>query len=247
MLKSDRKYHTSISRLPVNKLSFKYVPRVSAAPDTVDLRPQMPPVYNQGALGSCTANALVAGFQYKDMDFMGSRLFLYYNERCIENDVQEDAGAQLYDGIKSLLDSGVCSEQSWAYDISKFAQKPPPECYVEAEKHQALECHNIPQDLESMKHSLFQGVPFVVGIQLFEEFETEEVAKTGIVPFPTDQSVSIGGHAVLCVGYTPEHWIMRNSWGKEWGDAGYFYLPHDYLLNDFLSSDLWNIMKVEEP
>lgn len=237
---------TGISRLET--LSLKTLSHLlphHKLPTTVDLRPKMPPVYDQGQLGSCTANAIVACFQYDDPTFYGSRLFLYYNERLIENDVESDAGAQLSDGIKSLQQFGLCSENSWGYDISKFTEKPPQIAYDEALKHKAIQVKNIHQDINTMKNALVQGFPFVVGIQIFEEFESEAVAKTGIVPFPTDTSQYLGGHAVLCVGYTPEYWIMRNSWNTTWGDKGYFYLPYSYLLDSSLSSDLWIIEKVE--
>ncbi|CAM6001580.1 unnamed protein product, partial [Sphagnum balticum] len=203
----------------------------------------MPPVYDQGELGSCTANALVASFQYEDPTFMGSRLFLYYNERVIENDVDTDGGAQLSDGIQSLEYNGVCLESSWPYDTSKFEDKPPQSCYDEAAEHKASDVKNIQQNINAMKNALNSGYPFVVGIQVFEEFESEEVAEKGIVPMPTSESVSIGGHAVLCVGYTPEYWIMRNSWGSNWGQGGYFMLPLAYLLDSSLSTDLWSITK----
>jgi C1A family cysteine protease len=243
-----RKFHSGISRIPPKDLVFKKFRSVhnSQLPMEVDLRPKMPPVYDQGELGSCTANALVAGFQYADPDFMGSRLFLYYNERLIENSIKEDSGAQLFDGIASLQQFGVCLEASWPYEISQFDKCPSDVCYQEAEKHKALSVENIYPDLNSMKNSLFQGFPFVVGIEIFQEFESQQVAITGRVPMPTQESVSLGGHAVLVVGYTPDSWIVRNSWGPRWGDKGYFYLPYAYLLNPVWSSDFWSITKVDE-
>jgi len=248
-----RVYHKKHSRLPHGKLICKTFSNLfshTQLPASVDLRSNMPPVYDQGSLGSCTANALVCIFQYDDPEFMGSRLFLYYNERVIENDVDQDGGAQLSDGILSLEQSGVCSETSWPYDISKFENKPSPECYEEALKHKALSVCNVHQNINTMKNSLVQGHPFVVGIQLFEEFETLEVAMTGIVPMPGPTSSYLGGHAVVCVGYTTKdnknYWIMRNSWGSSWGDKGYFYLPEVYLLDASLATDLWTIDKVME-
>jgi len=187
-------------------------------------------------------------FQYDNPSFMGSRLFLYYNERVIEHDVNQDAGAELSHGILSLKQSGICSETSWPYDISKFTNKPSPKCYLEALKHKALSVCNVSQNINTMKNSLIQGHPFVVGIQVFEEFETAKVASTGIVPMPGPTSSNLGGHAVVCVGYTTKdnknYWIMRNSWGSSWGDKGYFYLPQEYLLDASLSTDLWTITKV---
>ena len=241
-----RIYGVNISRVPHSSLKFLHLEKVSNLPTTFDLRSKMPPVYQQGELGSCTANALSAAYEYCDNNaFIPSRLFLYYNERKLEGDIGQDAGAQLSDGIKTLTTYGICPESQWPYDISKFTQKPLTSCYQTALKHKAVTVHNINQDITSMKTSLVSGYPFVCGISVYSSFESEEVAKTGIVPLPSSSDTFEGGHAVLCVGYdnSKRVWIMRNSWGADWGDKGYFYLPYEYLLDSSLSSDLWNITK----
>jgi hypothetical protein len=233
---------------PITQLHYTQLPPV------IDLRPHknMPPVYDQGLLCSSTANALVASFQYEDPAFFGSRLFLHYNERLVEKDISEDedeGAAQFHNGIKSLGIYGVCGESDWPYDISKFDEKPPPLCYQEAVAHKATQVQNIRQDANSMKNCLHTGLPIVVGIQVFEEFESQAVAQSGIVPMPTPTSKCIGGHAVLVVGYddTQQQWIVRNSWGADWGDHGYFYLPYLYLLDASLASDLWSVNRVSHP
>jgi C1A family cysteine protease len=167
----------------------------------------------------------------------------------MENTVNEDAGATLSDGIEILKKFGVCSENIWPYDISKYSQIPPLNCYIEADKHHVIEAVNILNNAFSMKQCLAEGLPFVVGIQIFEAFESAEVAKTGMVPMPnlfTDEC--LGGHAVLVCGYdeNKQVWIVRNSWGTNWGDNGYFYLPYLYLLYPTLCSDLWYISRVQK-
>lgn len=218
---------------------------------TVDLRSHFPQPYDQGELGSCTANALCGVISAVDEDrMMGSRLFLYYNERKLENNICEDAGAYLSDGIASLETFGICPETMWPYDISKFTEEPPQTCYVTALDHQALQTKQLHNDIYEMKNALVQGQPFVVGIAIFDSFESDDVSRTGVVPMPnTVQEEMLGGHAVACVGYDDtKHggvWIMRNSWGDVWGDKGYFYLPYAYLTDSSLSSDLWTIIKME--
>src|SRR5438445_13260812 len=112
-------------------------PFIMALPTAVDLRPQCPPVYDQGQLGSCTGNAIAGAIEFERLkqkltDFVPSRLFIYYNERVIEGTVRSDSGAQIRDGIKSVASQGVCPETEWPYDITKFEQKPPSKAYADA-------------------------------------------------------------------------------------------------------------------
>ena len=243
-----RIYNVKIERLPISSLKFKTFEKVVTLPSSVDLRPKCPPVYDQGQLGSCTANALAAAFEIDDNNaFIPSRLFIYYNERKLENTIPEDAGAMLHDGIKTLQTYGVCPETLWPYDISKFAVKPSANCYTTALNTKAFTCNNIIQDLTHMKTSLANGFPFVVGIAVYESFESQQVAQTGVVHMPNLATEKcLGGHALLCVGYndSTKTWLMRNSWGTGWGMGGYFTLPYLYLLDSHLSSDLWNITKL---
>lgn len=238
-----------IGRTPTEKQKLMAVipPRPTVLPSSVDLRSRMPPVYNQGALGSCTANALCALVQFLDPRLQGSRLFVYYNERRKEGTIPDDAGAYLFDGISTLETYGVCPETMWPYNISKFAEAPPNPCYVDAETHQTLVAQTIPNNATTMKNALDQGIPFCVGILVYPAFVSASVSKTGTVPMPSGRP--LGGHAVVVVGYNDktQRWILRNSWGTSWGDKGYFTLPYAYLLNQAWASDMWMIKQVEMP
>lgn len=250
---TKRNYNLTISRLSAKDLVLHpLLSKPIVIPDHVDLRlkPQMPPIYDQGQLGSCSANALCAAFEFDSPNYMGSRLFLYYNERKLENDIADDAGALLSDGVKCLSKYGVCPETEWPYDITKFAVAPPAECYTDARAHHVVAAHNIPNDLASMKKCLAAGFPIVVGVQIYESFESDAVAATGEVSMPLPGEKCLGGHAVCIVGYkdATSQWIMRNSWGLGWGaDAsGYFYLPYAYLLDPSSASDMWTITSVKK-
>jgi C1A family cysteine protease len=206
-------------------------------------------VYDQGQLSSCTANALCAAVQFDDPTVQGSRLFLYYNERMLEHDIPDDAGAQIYDGVKCLVNYGVCQETEWPYDISKFAVAPPPQCYTDALSHRAISAFNVQQNINAMKTCLVNGFPFVVGIAIYESFETAAVAATGQVPMPKPNEKCLGGHCVYCCGFRDDtqQWILANSWGSLWGGCnGYFYLDYAYLLSPALTSDLWTITAVSK-
>jgi len=248
-----RIYNLKIDRLPPNKFLFvKKIPMKATLPVIIDLsiNPRMPPVYDQGDLGSCTANALVAAFAFvhKPSTFTGSRLFLYFNERMVENDIDNDSGATLYSGVECLKKYGVCPESRYPYIISRFTKPPPALVYKEALKHKLIKAENLPSDLISMKNALASGFPFVVGIAIYSEFESDLVASTGMVPMPKANSRPLGGHAVLVVGYDDRTKLfkVRNSWGRGWGikGSGYFFLPYAYLDDPSLSSDLWVISSV---
>jgi C1A family cysteine protease len=227
-----------------------------ALPKSVDLRPQCPAkVYNQGQLGSCTANAIAAAYEFDLIkqgatDFMPSRLFIYYNERAMEGTVGEDAGAAIRDGIKSVNKQGVCKETTWPYsdaDPGPFQDKPSVTAYAEGQDYRALAYSRIPRSLRSMKTRLASGFPFVFGFTVYESFESSGVASTGVVPMPAANEEILGGHAVLAVGYdeVSQRFIVRNSWGPGWGDKGYFTMPYAYLLDENLSDDFWAIRVVE--
>ena len=226
---------------------------VKALPPKVDLRPFCPPVYDQGELGSCTANAIGAAFEFglmkqnKALDFIPSRLFIYYNERVMENTVTVDNGAEIRDGVKSVNKQGVCPETMLPYDITKFAKKPKATCYKEALKHQVLTYNRVTRTLPQMKGCLADGFPFVFGFSVYDAFESEEVAKTGLLNMPAKNEGSVGGHAVMAVGYddATKRFLVRNSWGSDWGMAGYFTMPYSYLTSDNLSDDFWTIRLVE--
>jgi C1A family cysteine protease len=223
-------------------------------PTTLDLRDQCPKeIYDQGQLGSCTANAIGAAFEFDLLkqgltDFMPSRLFIYYNERSMEGTVDTDSGAMIRDGIKTVSKEGVCAETSWPYDITTFTKKPSDACYQEAQRHQVTSYQRVPRVLNQLKGCLASGLPFVFGFSVYDSFESQEVARTGVVPMPdTATEQLLGGHAVLAVGYddADQRFVVRNSWGEGWGDGGYFTMPYAYLTERSLASDFWAIVQVE--
>jgi C1A family cysteine protease len=221
-------------------------------PALVDLTAKCPPVYDQGQLGSCTANAIAGAIEFdqrneRKSEFIPSRLFIYYNERMIEGTVGSDSGAQLRDGIKTVAAQGACHENLWPYDPAQFAQHPPAGCYSDAEAHKALLYLRLAPVMSSMRGCLASGYPFVFGFTVYESFESDAVAATGIVPMPQSDEAVIGGHAVVAIGYDDKaaQFIVRNSWGPDWGRKGYFRIPYTYLTQRSLASDFWTIQTVD--
>lgn len=227
------------------------IEHLQALPPMVDLRPQCPPVYDQSSLGSCTSQGIAAAIEFDRKkqslpDIMPSRLFIYYNERAMEGTVSSDSGASIRDGIKVVNAQGVCPESEWTYDILQFTVNPPAQCYQDALKDRALSYQRVARNLDQMKGCLASGYPVIIGISVYESFESAEVARTGMVPMPTRGESLLGGHCVLLVGYRDDvqKWILRNSWSEQWGDQGHFYLDYAYLMNKGLSSDFWTIKTV---
>lgn len=225
-------------------------------PSKVDLRKNCPPVYTQGNLGSCTANALGAAFQFGQTvqhktTFMPSRLFLYYNERVLLNTALSDSGAFIRDGIKCLNKQGICPETEWPYDDNNqpgaiFTQKPPKNCYTDAKPNLILSYQRLLNNLNIVKGCLAEGFPFVFGFTVYESFLASGVRRTGIMPMPAPTEKVKGGHAVLAVGYDEDKQaiLVRNSWGDSWGIEGHFWMPYAYISNLNLCDDFWTIRLV---
>lgn len=221
-----------------------------AVPSIVDLT-NLPInwMYEQGALGSCTGNSSASLFRFVDekqggLNVHPSRLQIYYDARKMRGWEMSDAGAYLRDALKVTASIGAAPEEDWPYDISKFAVSPTPDVYAQAAKHQTLAYMRVDQNLSAMRGCIANGFPFVIGSTLYENFL--DAGSGGIVQMPVGKE--IGGHAYLVVGYNDEtkRFKCMNSWGTNWGENGFFYMPYDYLIDDDLSDDLWTIRNVEE-
>jgi C1A family cysteine protease len=223
-------------------------------PESASLRSQMPPVYDQGDLGSCTANSIGAILELnerlqKETDAATpSRLFIYYNERLMEGTVSEDSGAEIRDGIKSVAQLGAPPETSWPYDASQFATKPSTKAYNEAKNHQVLRYARVAQDTIPIQTVLAGGEAISFGFTVYTSFESK-VGADGIVPMPQPDEKVLGGHAVVAIGYKPIdgqlYFECRNSWGPDWGDEGHFWMPAAYVTSSSLASDFWVVDQVE--
>jgi C1A family cysteine protease len=229
---------------------FKYVaPHMAAAlPSHVDLTPQCPPVYDQGELGSCTAHAAGALGEFIMMKaghagYVPSRLALYYWNRLQEGTVNSDSGASLQDAMNTLVKYGVPHEKFWPYvDQGKqFMVKPTKNVWTDGYWHSIKVGLSVTQDLNQIKTRLAQGYPIIFGFVVYESFESEQVAKTGIMSMPQNGEQEVGGHAVMAVGYDDKTKMIkvRNSWGSNWGQSGYFQMPYGYINDPNLASDFW--------
>lgn len=229
-------------------------------PGSVDLSDKFPPAYDQGQLGTCTANAIAAAIQYarrvhsRADDFIPSRLFIYYQQRSVEGSLPLDAGGQLRDGILSVAKVGVCSEHDWPYDYiaadpsshrfppsARAVQPPPSRIIQEATKYRTISYEPLTQDVSVLESCLAGGYPFIFGFNVFGDFDE----RTTVLRHPTrSQSTAVPwGHAVLATGYDQSRrtFRIRNSWGPAANDHGYFDMDYDYVLNSAWAANFWVI------
>jgi C1A family cysteine protease len=221
---------------------------------SADLRSLCPPIWDQGQLGSCTSHAIAFAYYFDEnkqkdpQPFMPCRLFIYYNERAMEGTVDQDAGAEIKDGVSSIGTKGVCNENLWPYDVSQFTVCPPPSCYAQAYNNKALQYYTLSQDVTQLKQCLMAGYPFICGISVYDSFEADSTIQSGMIPMPDTSSESLlGGHAVGFCGFddAKQCFLLRNSWGTGVGQNGYFWIPYAYLADANLASDFWTVRRVQ--
>ena len=247
------KYHY----VPDKPDSRDYIYQVNAkvAPASVDLRTlYSTPVEDQGNLGSCTGNAIAEAIEIinkkNGKNTEVSRLFIYYYERLLEGTVNYDSGAYIRDGIKACYTYGAPLETLWPYNISKFRTAPSSNAVADAAKRKVT-LYERATDFNACINALANGYPVVIGFTVYSSFESGNWWYTsGNMPYPNTRTESIlGGHAVLLVGYNnaTQRFIVKNSWGTNWGDHGYFYMPYQVIQNTSMSSDFWVIKSVNNP
>lgn len=231
----------------------------------VDPRAKMPPVFDQGQLGSCTANATAGCFQYdsildgKDCGEL-SRLWIYYFERQIEGTLdQGDCGAMGHDAF-TVAKHGIPDEHLWPYDIGKFEAKPPaaePRAYTLEKDVRA-----VPQSEAAIDKVLSNDQTVAFGFTVRESFEDESWWRTGQMPIPRKGEKILGGHEIDAVGILPafpDFYLVRNSWNLIYGivgdhahvteaeqrrkESGYFLFPKALLLDANTSGDLRTIVR----
>jgi C1A family cysteine protease len=250
-------------------LGHKAVLKAKSLPAAVDLREWCSPIEDQGMIGSCTAHAGAGVIEYYERKSFGrhidaSRLFLYRVTRNLMK-MKGDTGAYLRTTIGAMVLFGVPPEDYWPYtdDEKKFDQEPPAFCYAFAQNYQTIKYfrHDAPgteaeEILQRVKTYLSQGHPAMFGFTVYNSIE--QAASSGEIPFPSPKEKIEGGHAIVAVGYddkmkiknkygkveTTGALIIRNSWGKEWGEKGYGWLPYEYILKG-LAEDFWSVLKKE--
>lgn len=236
-------------------------------PTLMDLRGWCPPIENQGPLGSCTANAGVGLMEYYERRAFGkhidaSRLFLYKTTRNLLH-WTGDRGAFIRTTMGAMVLFGVCPEEYWSYDTTDFDNEPPAFCYSFADNYKTIQYYKLDPAgtakdllLNRIKSFITAGLPSMFGFTVFNSIN--QASNEGKIPYPCPRERILGGHAIAAVGFDDEVEIkntlcgetttgallIRNSWGRGWGDDGYGWLPYAYVTNG-LAVDWWTLIKSE--
>jgi len=228
--------------------------RADSIKPRTDLSAGFPDVYDQGLLGSCSAQAGVAAFEMKWKEatgrFMyGSTLGLYYDNRVHDGTVREDAGSYIATTIRMLQKKGVGLEKCWPYRIQQFAQAPP-SCYrTAADGHRLAQGFNLSNtDRKSIRIALSNDMPVIFGAYVYGGIDNVE-GPDFILDMPRSGESPQGGHAMVIVGHddSTRLYRVRNSWGAKWGDKGHFFVPYDYIENGRICEDFWAVGLVATP
>ena len=216
-------------------------------PETATLKQWLGPVLDQGQEGSCTAHGtggaahLLINKRATTYDFPMSMNFQYWNSRFIDGSIKSDAGAQIRSAMKALAKYGICQDALWPYDYKTMFSKPTQEAYDDAVQYKALDYYRLSVDKLQIMQAIASGFPVVIGISLYNSFESDEVAKTGFVPMPVKGEGMVGGHCMFIYAYDAMGVWVRNSWGPDWGVSGDCYLLWPYVASSDFGSDYWTL------
>lgn len=222
-----------------NRVSFL---KLLSLPRNVQLK-GFSPVEDQGEIGSCTGNAFAGALEFlekKESQVFRdiSRLFIYYNERAYIGEQAIDSGANIRDGIKSLVSYGAAGELIWPYDTDRFAVQPSNEAYADAASHKITKYMRITTH-NGILTCLANGYPVIFGMGWYDSYDNED---TGVLPELKGNETLEGGHCMVLTGYDliTRRYSFRNSWGLAWGKQGYGTIPFSSFSE---MDDLWTVRK----
>lgn len=220
--------------------------------ESVDLRAKMPPVYDQGAIGSCVSQGVGVALDYAHVKsnpgmkfFTPSRLFIYYQGRVAIGTVNQDSGCQIRDAIAATQKLGAPLESLWPYREPKFKTKPPAAAYSDALNRQIIQAYKA-ETLDDVKTALSLDLPVVFGVPVYRALMDLSYFDY-TVKMPAKNERSVGGHCMTVVGYrnSDQMLIVRNSWGRNWGRDGHCLLPFAYWVKFQRQTDAWIISVAE--
>ena len=248
---NNRKYRL----LPAKKeelLEETYTPKETKT-SSVDLTADFRPIQNQGQQGSCVAFSLTSVFEYvvklntkETLDL--SEAFLYYNSRMKDQgeefDPTLDQGTTFTSAIRSLSEFGLAEESFCKYDQNICYAKPSDEAYENAKVRKLIKALNVDRNVSAVKSAVAEGYPVVASFTLCPSFNP---SSNGLISMPTQEELTAlengtqektmhNRHGMVIVGYDDKlrSFLVRNSWGADWGNKGYCYIPYEYIEHEHL-------------
>lgn len=231
-------------------LQDNYEPNVTPK-NAVDLRQYFTEIKDQGNLGTCSVFSLVSIYEYilkktnREHDL--SERFVYYN---VLNDAGciDDTGSSLYGVVESITKYGTCLEEFCKYDIAQYQLAPSVEAYTNAETHKIKCAKNIKVNRTDIMSALSEGYPIAISLKIYDSFG---INNNGFVFRPSDEEIEegkYGNHAMVICGYSTDDkvYIVRNSWGKDFGDKGYCYIPFSYIEDSNFTNSACIITSINE-
>ena len=249
----SKKCFIQAGRVVFNKREYKLLPQVDETPlqesytphevqaRSVDISAAFPAIKDQGQQGACLSFSLVSIFEYFLKTNEGvaspdlSEQFLYYISRDKEGKTESDEGSCIQYAVEALTETGICVESKWPYKVGGYAEKPSEEAYKDAAERKVKKAFNVERKSEAIKSALEDGFPVVGSFSLYASFGKGE---RGFVSMPTEEEITAAEeskennhHAMVIVGFNDEQHVfkVRNSWGSDWGDNGYCYVPYQYI------------------
>ncbi len=207
---------------------------------SVNLKEYFTKVKDQGQIGACTVFAISSIYEYilkrnanEETDL--SESFVYYNVRHLEGKELEDTGSSFQDVIASIGEQGICTETMHPF-TRLLSDVPSDEAYLDAKKRRITKALNVNITENDIKSAIQEGYPVAISLKIFDSFN----AMSGFVKRPTEdeiESADFGYHAMVVVGYSDDtkFFLVRNSWGEQFGDKGYCYIPYSYISDPELN------------
>jgi C1A family cysteine protease len=237
---SNRIYNYVFKEKPVSVYTYNYKSVTSPAYHLISTKC---PILDQGQLGSCVSSASYATFYImSNGKFQLSRLQLYFCARAYEKlSLTKDTGLNILGALQTVKSYGISSETYWPYIIANFAKLAPSESFTQLYTLNNYSYASVIQDIAHIKECLVLNLPVIIGVKVYDSFESNNASKTGIIPTPSSNENLLGGHCIILVGYNDDvgYFQFQNSWGTNWGDKGYGYLPYNYVTDTNLTSDLY--------
>lgn len=211
--------------------------------------PEFTPISDQLDIGSCVANAwidtmeILDGLDGTDVVEQLSRLWLYWLSRYLHGGTGADDGTYVRAAAHQLTKVGVVLEADFPYTHENvFPKQVPTDLYTMASNNRLNGFYRLGSEGKQLADEIELAVrtnhPVVFSTIVSSDF-TRYRGGGAVWQLP---STSVGRHAMIIVGVRyvngQRQFLLRNSWGKDWGDSGHVWVAEEYITSSE-TQDLW--------